>query len=73
MGIGTTLLAALIEDRKFIGIELNPVYVEHFLIDYETFKKHMKLRGKNQREGGLYTRLKTVKGGSENGKVKVHG
>lgn len=73
MGIGSTLLAALIEGRKFIGIELNPVYVEHFLIDYETFKKHMKLKGKNQREGGCITRLKTVKGGSENGKVKVHG
>ena len=73
MGIGTTLLAALIEGRRFIGIELNPVYVEHFLIDYEAFKKHIKLRGKNQREGGLHTRLKTVKGGSENGKVRVYG
>ncbi len=49
MGIGTTLLAALIEGRRFTGIELNPEYIEHFLVDYETFKKHMKLRSKKSK------------------------
>ncbi len=39
-GIGTTLLASVVEKRKFIGMELNPSYVKHFLIDYENLQKH---------------------------------
>jgi len=42
-GIGTTGLAATIEGRRFIGIELNSAYVEHFLEDYKTIKKHFEL------------------------------
>ena len=42
-GIGTMGLAATIEGRRFIGIELNPTYVEHFLEDYKTIKKHFEI------------------------------
>jgi len=42
-GIGTTGLAATVEGRRFIGIELNSAYVEHFLEDYKTIKKHFEI------------------------------
>ena len=42
-GIGTTGIAATIEGRKFIGIELNPNYIEHFLEDYKTIKRHFEI------------------------------